>query len=324
MRIGLSDIDPQIAQALEDRLCAPLKEFLQEDIHWGGFFPFNWQFHAGGLQVRRKREPTEDERRAFELRKKREEQFSARIVATVFGPICGGAAIGGMLSAVSVEAGVLSGLVTFAAGLTSGVRWSHRATQKARLREEVRLEEMRAVFPLLRLTRAERVYCDTLLLLARMDATPEAEQTVRETLRQLNDLLESSRQLETRRQSLLPLLGANVVKELEEEYGALGRRLDEATDNVTRQSLQQSLQMCAARLENARALQQGLERLNVQQEAIIHTLASAQSALARMQVSPEPQAALAAEEIAETVAQMNQQTYAVEQAVQEVISLRAQ
>jgi hypothetical protein len=324
MRIGLNDIDPQIAGELENRLCAPQPEFLREDIHWGGIFRFNWEFQKGALKFKRKREPNEDERRAYELRKKREERFALNMVMATFLPMAAGGAVYGldwyMGNAVAIPTAIAAWLI----GTTVGVSMSLRTRPKSYLQHEIQLEEMRAVFPLLRLTRAERVYCDTLQMLARVEADPQAEQTMRETLRQLNDLLTSSRQLETRRQALLPLMGANVIAELEAEYGALGQKLDQMTDGVARQSLQQSLQMCQARLENARALQQGLERLNVQQEAILHTLASAQSALARMQITSEPQVALAAEEIAETVAQMNQQTYAVEQAVQEVITLRAQ
>jgi hypothetical protein len=322
MRIGLDDIDPQIAEALEERLCAPMKEFLKEDIHWSGWFHFNWEFHTGGIKVKPKREPTAEERKAYELRKKREERFNTQMVLTTLLPFFAAVLCFVLLIPVSVVAGMIAGLSCLAAGVFTSVRMGLRNSPKAVLRRSLSLEEMRAVFPLLRMTRAERVYCDTLEMLSRVETGPETEQTMRETLRQVNRLLESSRQLEKRRQSLLPLLGMNVIAELEAEYGALGSRLDAATDPVTRQSLTQSLQMCAARLENARALEQGLERLNVQQEAILHTLASAQSALARMQVAPEPQTAFAAEQISDTVAQMNQQTYAVEQAVEEVLTLR--
>jgi hypothetical protein len=325
MRIGLHEIDPVIAKAMEDRLCAPLKEFLREEIHWGGWFAFNWDFHKGSLNFKRKREPNADERAAYDLRKQREERFSQIVAGTVFAPVVlGGIVFGGLQWYMGNEVAIPTAVAAWLTGITFGISSSLRARPKANIEQGVQLEEMRAVFPLLTLSRAERVYCDTLQMLAHTQADAAAEQTMRETLRQLNDLLASSRQLETRRATLLPLMGMNVIKELEREYGALGQKLDQTTDYVARQSFQQSLQMCQARLENARTLQQGLERINAQQEAILHTLASAQSALARMQIVSEPQMALAAEEIAATVAQMNQQTYAVEQAVEEVITLRAQ
>ncbi|HEV2472693.1 MAG TPA: hypothetical protein VGS41_08520, partial [Chthonomonadales bacterium] len=74
--------------------------------------------------------------------------------------------------------------------------------------------------------------------------------------------------------------------------------------------------------ENARAFERSIERINAQQEAILQTLSSAQSALARMHLAREADSA-ATEEIAGVVARMNAQTTAVEQAVQEVMSLRS-
>jgi hypothetical protein len=326
MRIGLSHMDPQIAQAVEDRLCAPANQYLKDDILWGGFnpLPFRWEFQASGIKVTRKRDPTKEERRAFQLRKSRDELVTRRALTTAFAPLLCGAALGGIISMVEPWAGVTIGLLCWLGGTGAGIWWTSRVTHKRSLQYEVLLDEMRAVFPLLSLTPAERAYCDTLLLVARMDPNQEARRTIRQTIKQLNELMESSRQLETRRQSLLPVLGSNVIAELEAEYSSLDRRLEQAQDSLTRQSLQQSLQMCATRLENARAFEQALERINAQQEAIVHALKSAQSALARMQVAPSPQTEMAAHEISETVEQMNQQTHAVEQAVQEVMTLRTQ
>jgi hypothetical protein len=323
MRIGLEDIDPQIAQAVAERLCAPVPEFLKENIAWGGFLS-QWKFDPKNLSVKRKRDPSGDEKRAYEIRKERETQFGLRVAGTILLPMAAGAGIFAGTFGTIHEAvmALTASMATWAAGTGAGVWWTRRALPKSRLAQAIQQPEMRAVFPLLTLTRAERIYCDTLLLLARMEIKPEVEVSVRETLRQLNSLLDSSRQLESRRLSLVPVLGTNPIAELEEEFGALGRRLDQTTDGAARQSLQQSLQMCAARLDNARAFEQGLERLKAQEEAIVQTISSAQTALARMQLVPEPQTEIAAQEIAESVAQMHQQTYAVEQAVQEVMQLR--
>ena len=86
MHIGLQETDPKIDQALAERLSAQPNEFLKDDIHWGGL-NFNWQFHAGGIRIRRKREPSEDERQAYELRKKREERMGLRIASAIFLPL---------------------------------------------------------------------------------------------------------------------------------------------------------------------------------------------------------------------------------------------
>jgi methyl-accepting chemotaxis protein len=293
-----------------------------EKIHWGGFF--RWSLKEGTLQFEKKRDPTPDERASFQLRKRREEGLAMRALAASFAPIfIGAASFWGLHEAgVSDTGSVVGAVMTWLTGTGLGAWWASRATPKARLRYGITLEEMRAVFPLLTLSRAERVYCDALLMLARVEVDASTEQTLRQTLAQLNELVTSNRLIENKRQSLLPILGLHSIPDLETEFGELGRRLDAATDPLTRQSLQQSLQMCSSRLENARNLHQSLERLNVQQEAILQTLASALSGMARLQVASAPQVELAAQEISNAVSQMNQQTYAVEKAVEEVMTLR--
>jgi hypothetical protein len=327
MQLGLNDIDPAIAEAMLERLAAPPPQFLKDNIHWGNHpFGFSWEFHAQGMKVKRKRNPGEDERKAFELRKQRDNTVVGRAILTMFAPLLAALGLGMGLDAAlhSAALDIIAATGTLGAGITAGVLWTRSATPKARLARYVRLEEMRAVFPLLSLTRAERLYCDTLLLLARLEASAETERMMRETLDQLNQLMVANRQLEQRRMALLPLLGNNVIAELETEYGELGRRLDETRDAISRQSLQQSLQMCQTRLENAKQLRDGLERLKLQQEAIVQTISTAQTAMARLQIAPQPQTEFVAQEIAQTVTQMNQQTYAVERAVEEVMTLGVQ
>src|SRR5690242_5499864 len=134
MRIGLDDIDPQIAEAMEERLAAPVQEFLKEDIYWGGLLPWrlNWQFHTGKLQLKRKREPTEDEKRAYELRKKREERVALRAVASTFGTIAAGSGVVALMASGGEPSpvGIMSGVATWVAGAGASVWWSMRAMPK--------------------------------------------------------------------------------------------------------------------------------------------------------------------------------------------------
>jgi hypothetical protein len=209
-------------------------------------------------------------------------------------------------------------------GTGAGCWRALRSMPKRKRVESLQLDSMRSVFPLLSLTRAERIYCDVLLFLARTETTADGEDIMRDTLRQLNELLASSRQLEQKRLSLLPLLGANVEVELQAEANHLRRRLEGVTDPIARASHEQSLRMITGRIETAQNLQIGLERLHAQQEAITQTLASAFASLGRMQITADqPRAEFAMQDISQTVSQMNQQTYAVEKAVEEVLMLRA-
>ena len=212
------------------------------------------------------------------------------------------------------------------AGGTGAGSWTafRSLPRKQKRTPPLQLDAMRNVFPHLSLTRAERIYCDVLLFLARAETTQDGEETMRDTLRQLNELLASNRQLEQKRLSLLPLLGANVEVELQAEANHLRRRLEGTVDPIARASHEQSLRMIATRIETAQNLQTGLERLNAQQEAVTQTLASAFASLGRMQITADqPRADFAMQDISQTVAQMNQQTYAVEKAVEEVLTLRA-
>ena len=196
-----------------------------------------------------------------------------------------------------------------------------QSAHRAVLKKQLSLDEMRAVFPLLRLARAERVYCDIVELLAKLKIDPEAEPTTRETLKQLNKLLEAGRLIAEKRKALLPLLGSNVITELEKEFGEMGRRLDEARDPLLRHQLEQALEMCSNRLENTRAFETGLARLTAQEDTLVHTLLSAETALARMQLVPEMGTPHAAMEIAAAVAEMTRSTYNAEKAVEEVARL---
>jgi len=325
MRIGLNDIDQHIAVKVASRLLAPIKEFLLEDIHWKGIpWKFQWKSSTGTPSLQRKREPNADERASYELRQHREERYAYRITGAILVPFASALAlIVAFNGGHEPSAGLLatSG-AAWMGGTALGMWWAQKGTPQARLANSLSNAEMRSVFPHLTLNRAERIYCDALLMIVRTETDSETEKTFRELLNQLNELLKNYRQLDQKRQSLLPILGLHSVNDLEREFGEWGQRLDATTDNISRSAIQQSLEMCATRLSNARQIQQNLERLQVQQDTIVQTLASALSAMARMQIAPALQAGEAAQEIALSVSQMNQQTWAVEQAVEEVLSIK--
>src|SRR5262249_4232261 len=131
------------------------------------------------------------------------------------------------------------------------------------------------------------------------------------------------RRLEEYRERLAAASGSETVADLEAELADLGRRLGSAADPVAREALEQSSAMCAARLEHARALEPGFERVKAQQEVILQTLASAQASMARARMAPTPVSLPDMQRLQESVLGVNNQTRAVEEAVQEVMALRA-
>ncbi len=175
---------------------------------------------------------------------------------------------------------------------------------------------------LMNLSPMEYLYTETVSLLIALQGRVK-ENTARGILLRLNELMANNRHLETQHQRLTKAISQHSVAMLEASRAGFIQRLSETDDPVTLQALQQSLRMCEARLADTRIIEQNLQRVTAQQEALQQTLASIQSTLMRMHTTPSL-ASPAVEEITLAVTQMNLQTQAVEQAVQEVASLSAQ
>jgi hypothetical protein len=187
----------------------------------------------------------------------------------------------------------------------------------SRLLSAREIQDVSAAVPL---TRAERIYVETLgeLLGA---AHVLGEPTARDLLPQLNELLENDRHLESQRLRAQAAIGIRTAPQLEAERADLARRAEAATDPVARQAMLQSLQLCDERLRSFRALEPHLVRIDAQRELISQTFASVQSALAGTQVQSLAPGAVIGEDLQQSVRQINQQTRAVEQAVQELMTL---
>jgi hypothetical protein len=164
----------------------------------------------------------------------------------------------------------------------------------------------------------ERGYVDALAALFSA-ADSVGEETVRDLLPLLNETMRRNGELAVQQRRVRIAMGETNATALEEQCAALARRRDETSDPLARQALQQSLELCESRLQNLRALAPSLDRMDAQQELIVHTLASVQSALARLQAAPSALAAPNVDAIRQSVTEINQQTLAVEQAMQEVM-----
>jgi len=278
--------------------------------------------------------PTEAERRALSAMQTRfqniflqQRQAWFRSLAWVLGGMLAGFLVGlGMLATGdpegAVAAGVTMGLAGTLIGVGSGVY--ARRTQRVFMQEANRLHSdlLAAWLPLVALPRAERAYAEALVQLAALESLDEP--TARDILSQLNGLMSHHRQLETQRERIRAALGGNSAETLEAERAELRRRAEDANDPATKQALQESLRICEARLQQAKALEPALHRLDAQREVIVQTLASVQVSLTRLQAAPAAISAPDVEEITQTVAQISTQAQAVEQAVQEVMTLRVE
>lgn len=180
---------------------------------------------------------------------------------------------------------------------------------------------MEAWLPALNLSPVERAYCEALVVLS-AEHTGLDEVTARDVLTRLNLLVQHSRELETRRESLARMLGSERLSELEAERDRIAGRLEAVSDAQARDSLQQSLSLCENRLSQASSVAPHIERLEAQQEVVIQTMQSVAASLARMQALPADTESPVVDEIKRSVSDVVTQVRAVEQAVQEVVSLQ--
>jgi hypothetical protein len=170
-------------------------------------------------------------------------------------------------------------------------------------------------------TPIERDYAEIVYELSNARGETE-EATARSLLKQVNRLLESGRQLEQRRADIRRAVGEASLPSLEAERADLLRRAAQAQSSEARQALEQSAAMCAGRIESVRALHALDERLSAQLELVSQTLASVRTSFAHLRNAPEGIGGPSVEQISETVAGIQGQTRAVEQAVEEVMQLR--
>jgi hypothetical protein len=181
-----------------------------------------------------------------------------------------------------------------------------------------------ALLPLLALTPVEKRYGDLLVLLAR-DPCPLDETEQNRLLEQINGLLEDHRTLSARRQEILHGNSAAEIPQWEEERQRLEREAASATDPVVRAVKAQSAQMLAERIEDTNAVLQITARMEAQEEAIYQTMGALHSSLTRLSLAPTRMNMSAPDVtgLRDTIDRTRRQTQAVEQAVQEVLTLRA-
>ena len=183
-------------------------------------------------------------------------------------------------------------------------------------------EVLRHAAKLVELSRAEQHYCAAVAALIDAGSTL-GEPSQKELLRHLNELLARYRALEAPMQRYLSGGGGTPVEELERELGELTARRDAQDDPLARATMDQSLDLCARRLEHARRIEPAREQVAAQQELILQTMASVQASLARICAAGTVPVQTDVSELQESVSRVNRQARAVEEAIGEVITLGA-
>ena len=235
-----------------------------------------------------------------------------------------GAVVVGGTVALSGANGAAIGGLTFMGAYLSAISTGVGSMLMTKFGRNVSVsaEELRALSTGLELGKSEMVYLETVCAL--LEAGDNiSDQTGQDILSTLDTLLEQARYVNDRRERLRKATGAESAADLAEQRERLAVRIARVEDPQARQDLTQSLAVCDERLRNARELSPLLERLDAQCEVIEQTLLSVQASVSRLQVAPTALSAPDVEEVKRVVDQVTAQTQAVEDAVQQVMSLRS-
>ena len=306
MSLGLKDIDQSIARQFREKV----REL------WNMGFEDHQHPHTEDRQRRLRARDIIQRRQAWAI-----SPTVARWIGSLGLGILTGIVFGLGMGADLVGPSILIGGAS--TGASYGLFWwSHKASRALEMEGGLRADEFEAVTGVMTLDAAEKRYCHAISHM--LEFGGEVTQgTLEDILRELNTLLQQGRELAGQRSRIMAAMTGVNAAELESELARLERRLEETEDSVARTAVLQSLEMLRDRVANARALEPNLERIEAQQEVILQTFASVQSTLARMKVAPTEIRAPDLEEIKRSVVLVKDQTRAVEDAVQEVMSVTA-
>jgi hypothetical protein len=235
-----------------------------------------------------------------------------------------GAALGAAIAAAAGAPGEGMAGAAFLGAYLSGIGTGVGSLFLSRIgpRTAVTAPELRALATGLDIGKSETIYLESVCALLEAGENV-SDQTGRDILGTLNELLEQARYVEDRLGRLHRAASTESVDDLEKERERLAQRIDQAEDIQARADLTQSLEICDTRLQNAQALAPLIERLDAQREVIQQTLLSVQSSISRLQVAPTALSTPDVEEVRRVMSQISAQTHAVEDAVQQVISLQS-
>jgi cell division septum initiation protein DivIVA len=237
--------------------------------------------------------------------------------------ICGGGYMMGPGGIWDNVAYVVGGFLVFA-GLTVDLQRRRKNAEPKKGILFYPADVLEALLRLLSLSPIEKRYGDLLVLLAR-DPCPLEDEEQERLIEQINGLLNDHRTLNTRRTEILAGHDASEIAQWETERQRLLQEADATPDAIVREVKKESARMLSERIEDANAVLRVAMRMEAQEEAIYQTMGALHSSLTRLSLAPS-RIKLAAPDVnglRDTIDRTRRQTQAVEQAVQEVLTLRA-
>lgn len=303
MQIGLCDIDPNIAKRIREMLDY-LRTMEFQDRHHS--HSPEREVHLEARNVLQRTNPL---------------TWPLRIVSSV-----GVGILSLLMVAGGINSGTIPGPMVIAAPALGGLTfwlswWMNKQQREDALNRSMTSEEIRAACSVIDATPSETSYFESIALILEIGRKLDT-QVGKDILAELNVLIAQADQLQTYRDNLRAAINAESVDALIAQREELRTKLSRTTDEATRRATEQSMELLETRCQMAQTLQPSLERVEAQQEVIHQTLVSVQSSLARMKVAPDALTAPDISMIQSSISEVTGQTQAVEQAVQEVMSIR--
>ncbi len=223
-----------------------------------------------------------------------------------------GAIVGGWIATVAPGLADPGAVIVITMGMFALVAYGYTL---ARRRPRLSPEEIRQFLPLLNLDEGEQAYVQALLALGENPYLDE--DTAVQILQEMNRLLDTYYQLADDLEQLREAMGTAS----EQERDALRQRLAGATDPEARAALEESLHLLEQRLQNRLKLDIYVQRMEAHIQLVLQTLKSLRDTLARLRVVPERVGELDVEHLRLRLLEIQQEAAAIENAVQEILSV---
>jgi hypothetical protein len=338
VRVGLTHIEPVMAEKIAERLCGPRETFISPEISWtkpAKRSIFDDDFDEDEVIVKR-RKPDSDEKYALLLRKRRDDMVARRRILVGFpaslltlGFYGLGYWINPRFPAIGIGAAVVgTGVALF--GTWFALRWSSMASQRRALKYELILEELTCVQPYLEMNAAESAYFDILVMLTRLEANLEARRILRKLMDTVNSILVCSREIDAAlhtgrpasrkrddeeetarpRRSLFSFGDDSDDDDDDEEYAAGDPSSSDTRSPLSEEEIYADLQAAEAlpALAPEKPVRESVRILEQQQEAIVKALQMVNVALSRITVAPGPLAEKSSKQITDIAASVKRKT----------------
>ncbi|NSW77458.1 MAG: hypothetical protein HPY54_00300 [Chthonomonadetes bacterium] len=222
----------------------------------------------------------------------------------------GGAVLGGWISTFSPGTAEPGAVIVITMGVSALIAYAYTV---ARRKPELSTDDIRRVLPLLNLDEGEQAYVDSLLAIG--DNPYLSDETAVQIVTEMRRLLNTYYQVQNHLEQLREAMGTAS----EEEREKLRQRLEQAQDAEARSALQESLQLLEGRLKSRQTLSTYAQRMEAHLELILQTLKSLRDSLARLKIAPEGPGEFDIEHLRQRLLEIQQETSAIESAVQEVL-----